>query len=62
MASIMVEIENIKKAWLKVKKVFNQTFYSQFEGSLDDISLRTASGSCYKDRYYTIASPSVVKQ
>ena len=52
MASIMVEIENIKKAWLKVKKVFNQTFYSQFEGSLDDISVKTASGSCYKDCCY----------
>ena len=48
----MVEIENIKKAWLKVKKVFNQTFYSQFEGSLDDISVKTASGSCYKDCWY----------
>ena len=37
---------------MKVKKVFNQTFYSQFEGSLDDISVKTASGSCYKDRWY----------
>ena len=45
-------INYIKRTCLKVIQVFNQTFYSQFEGSLDDISVRTASGSCYKDRYH----------